>query len=56
MPGVGTTVYPGSFIADPHDGSQPVMWQLGSDGLGVQSILASQIAEDLAECGAIVWP
>ena len=52
----GTTIYPGSFIADPHDGSQPATWQLGSDGLGVQSFLASQIAEDLAECGAIVWP
>ena len=56
MPGVGTTIYPGSFIADPHDGSQPATWQLGSDGLGVQSFLASQIPEDLAECGAIVWP
>ena len=56
MPGVGTTIYPGSFIANPHDGSQPATWQLGSDGLGVQSFLASQIPEDLAECGAIVWP
>jgi hypothetical protein len=56
MPGVGTTIYPGSFVADPHDGSQPATWPLGSDGLGVQSFLASQIPEDLAECGAIVWP
>ncbi len=56
MPGVGTTIYPGSFIANPHDGSQPATWPLGSDGLGVQSFLASQIPEDLAECGAIVWP
>ena len=56
MPGVGTTIYPGSFIGDPHDGSQPATWQLGSDGLGVESFLASQIPEDLAECGAIVWP
>ncbi len=55
MPGVGSTIYPGSFIADPHDGSQPATWQLGADGLGVQSFLASQIPEDLAECGAIVW-
>jgi hypothetical protein len=55
MPGVGSTIYPGSFVADPHDGSQPATWQLGSDGLGVQSNLAARIPEDLAECGAIVW-
>src|SRR5271166_2046099 len=56
MPGVGTTIYPGSFVADSHDGSDPSTWSLGADGVGVQSFLASQIAEDLAECGAIVWP
>jgi hypothetical protein len=56
MPGAGTTIYPGSFIADPHDGSQPLTWSLGSDGLGVQSFMASQIPEDLADCSAIVWP
>ena len=55
MPGVGATIYPGSFIADPHDGSQPSTWSLGSDGLGVQSFMASQIPEDLADCSAIVW-
>jgi hypothetical protein len=55
MPGVGTAIYPGSFVADPHDGSQPSTWSLGSDGLGVQSFLAAQISDDLAECGAIVW-
>jgi hypothetical protein len=55
MPGTGATVYPGSFVADPHDGSDPSTWQLGADGLGVQSWLSQQIPEDLAECGAIVW-
>jgi hypothetical protein len=54
-PSAGTVIYAGSFIADPRDGSDPSTWQLGSDGLGVQSFLAQQIPEDLAECGAIVW-
>jgi hypothetical protein len=47
--------YDGSFIVNPNDGSQPATWQLGADGLSVQSFLASQIAEDLADCGAIMW-
>lgn len=55
MPGLGPVVYPGSFIDDPHDGSQPSTWSLGADGLGVQSFMAAQSAADLAECSAIVW-
>jgi hypothetical protein len=47
--------YDGSFIMNPNDGSQPSTWQLGADGLGVQSFMASQIPEDLADCSAIVW-
>ena len=48
--------YEGSFIVNPNDGSQPATWQLGTDGLGVQSFLSAQLPEDLAECGAIIWP
>ena len=55
MPGAGAVVYPGSFIADPHDGSPPAGWTLGSDGIGLQSFMAAQSAEDLADCAAIVW-
>ena len=47
--------YDGSFVVNPNDGSQPAAWQLGVDGLAVQSFLSAQIAEDLTECGAIMW-
>ncbi len=47
--------YEGSFVVNPNDGSLPAAWQLGADGQAVQTFVSSQIAEDLAECGAIVW-
>jgi hypothetical protein len=50
-----TPPYDGSFVVNPNDGSQPAAWQLGADGLAVQTFLSAQIADDLTECGAIMW-
>jgi hypothetical protein len=47
---------PGSFIADPGDGSNPSGWALGADGAAVQSYLSAQAADDVADIVAIVWP
>src|SRR5271166_356607 len=48
--------YPGSFVLNPGDGSNPSGWSLGPDGLAVQQAVAALPAEDLADLCAIVWP
>ena len=48
--------YPGSFVADPQDGSNPSDWQMGHDGLAVQQAIAGLHAEDLSDIWTIVWP
>lgn len=48
--------YPGSFLADPGDGSSPSGWSLGADGLAVEQAVAALPAEDVSDLCAIVWP
>ena len=48
--------YPGSFLQNPLDGSDPATWGIGADGQGVQQALAGLASYDAGDICAIVWP
>jgi len=52
----GNGAFPGSFVNNPNDGSDPSTWSLGTDGNATQSALAALNAADQADISAIVWP
>jgi hypothetical protein len=49
--------FPGSFLLDPDDGSDPSTWVIGTDGAAVQTWLQSITApEDATDIAALLWP
>ena len=48
--------YPGSFLQDPMDESDPATWSLGADGRALRQAITSLDVEDMSELCAIIWP
>lgn len=48
--------FPGSFLNDPEDGSDPSGWQLGADGEADAAATGALSAEDSSDVCALLWP
>ncbi len=48
--------YPGSFLTDPEDNSNPSGWQLGADGEADAAAIGTLSAEDSDDVCALLWP
>ena len=48
--------YPGSFLNDPNDGSDPSTWNLGQDGLATETVVGGLNTADEADICALFWP
>jgi hypothetical protein len=48
--------YPGSFLNNPNNGSNPSTWQLGADGLATEAAIEGLDVADPQDICALVWP
>ena len=48
--------YPGSFLNDPEDNSNPSGWQLGADGIADAAAIGALSEEDSSDVCALLWP